>query len=154
MNKSVLTIPWRLVLVTALDAVVVMDREGKVLDWNDNATAVFGWAADEVRDRLMADFITTSVPRGACPRTAPIPGNGRRQRSRSPHRNLRAAAIGRGVSRRALHLPDFGGRWPSLCRVSSRHQRKKEGRTTARTACSQNGSALPRHFVCRRKQFL
>lgn len=57
MNIPVLTTPWRLVLETALDAVVIMDREGKVVDWNDNATSVFGWTADEVRGRLLADFI-------------------------------------------------------------------------------------------------
>ena len=57
MNAIVLATPWRLVLETALDAVVVMDRNGKVVEWNDNATAVFGWTAEEVRGRLMSDFI-------------------------------------------------------------------------------------------------
>ena len=57
MSIALLATAWRLVLETALDAVVVMDRDGKVVDWNDNATAVFGWAAAEVRGRLMADFI-------------------------------------------------------------------------------------------------
>ena len=49
--------PWRLVLDTALDAVVVMDCEGKVVDWSGNATAVFGWTIDEVLGRSMADLI-------------------------------------------------------------------------------------------------
>lgn len=57
MNATSLATAWRLVLETALDAVVVMDREGHVVDWNENATKVFGWTADEVRGRLMADFI-------------------------------------------------------------------------------------------------
>ena len=57
MTTSALATAWRLVLETALDAVVVMDRNGNVVDWNDNATIVFGWTADEVRGRLMADFI-------------------------------------------------------------------------------------------------
>ena len=57
MNAPALANSWRLVLETALDAVVVMDREGNVVDWNDNATRVFGWTAEEVRGRLMADFI-------------------------------------------------------------------------------------------------
>ena len=52
-----LTPRWRLVLETALDAVVIMDRQGKVVDWNDNAAGFFGWTADEVRGLLMADFI-------------------------------------------------------------------------------------------------
>ena len=57
MKPPALATVWRLVLETALDAVVVMDSEGKVIDWNDNATTVFGWAADEVRGRLMANYI-------------------------------------------------------------------------------------------------
>ena len=48
---------WRLILETALDAVVVMDRKGHVVDWNDNATSIFGWTRDDVVGRLMADFI-------------------------------------------------------------------------------------------------
>ncbi len=65
MNPPTLATAWRLVLETALDAVVVMDREGKVVDWNDNATTVFGWTADEVRGLLMADFIIPERFRGA-----------------------------------------------------------------------------------------
>ena len=57
MNIPALGSAWRLVLQTALDAVVVMDREGIVLDWNANASTIFGWTADEVRGRLMADYI-------------------------------------------------------------------------------------------------
>jgi len=57
MNSSILSTPWRSILETALDAVVVMDKDGNVLDWNNNATVVFGWSAEEVRGRLMADLI-------------------------------------------------------------------------------------------------
>ena len=57
MTLPALATAWRLVLETALDAVVVMDRDGNVIDWNDNASTVFGWTADEVRGRLMADYI-------------------------------------------------------------------------------------------------
>ena len=35
------------VLDTALDAVVVMGLDGRVFGWNDRATALFGWSADE-----------------------------------------------------------------------------------------------------------
>ena len=57
MSMSVPAHAWRLVLETALDAVVVMDRQGKVVDWNDNATTVFGWTNQEVLGRSMADLI-------------------------------------------------------------------------------------------------
>ena len=47
----------RLVLETALDAVVVMNSDGVVVDWNDRAAGVFGWSRDEAVGRPMADLI-------------------------------------------------------------------------------------------------
>jgi PAS domain S-box-containing protein len=47
----------RLVLETALDAVVVMQADGVVADWNDRAVGVFGWSRDEAVGRTMADLI-------------------------------------------------------------------------------------------------
>src|SRR6516162_1608277 len=47
----------RLVLETALDAVVVMNSDGVVVDWNDRAAGVFGWSRDEAVGRTMADLI-------------------------------------------------------------------------------------------------
>jgi PAS domain S-box-containing protein len=47
----------RLVLETALDAVVVMQADGVVADWNDRAADVFGWSHDEAVGRTMADLI-------------------------------------------------------------------------------------------------
>lgn len=45
------------VLDTALDAVVVMTREGMVAGWNDVAEQTFGWTGAEAVGRLMADLI-------------------------------------------------------------------------------------------------
>jgi len=47
----------RLILETALDAVVVMKADGVVADWNDRAVGVFGWSRDEAVGRIMADLI-------------------------------------------------------------------------------------------------
>src|SRR5208337_2341310 len=47
----------RLVLETALDAVVVMRDDGIVADWNDQAVNVFGWTHEEADGRAMADLI-------------------------------------------------------------------------------------------------
>jgi PAS domain S-box-containing protein len=47
----------RLVLETALDAVVVMKSDGVVADWNDRAAGVFGWSRHEAVGRTMADLI-------------------------------------------------------------------------------------------------
>lgn len=45
------------VLETALDAVVVMRRDGSVAAWNKVAEVTFGWTAAEAIGRLMADLI-------------------------------------------------------------------------------------------------
>jgi PAS domain S-box-containing protein len=47
----------RLILQTALDAVVVMKSDGFVVDWSDRAAVVFGWSRDEAVGRAMADLI-------------------------------------------------------------------------------------------------
>ena len=45
------------VLETALDAVVVMRRDGTVAAWNKVAERTFGWTAAEAAGRLMSDLI-------------------------------------------------------------------------------------------------
>ena len=47
----------KLLLETALDAVIVMRTDGAVADWNDHAVRVFGWTRDEAVGRTMADLI-------------------------------------------------------------------------------------------------
>jgi len=47
----------RLVLQTALDAVVVRRNDGIVADWNGQAVKVFGWTHAEAVGRPMADLI-------------------------------------------------------------------------------------------------
>jgi PAS domain S-box-containing protein len=47
----------RLILETALDAVVIMKSDGIVADWNDRAMGVFGWSRDEAVGRIMADLV-------------------------------------------------------------------------------------------------
>jgi PAS domain S-box-containing protein len=47
----------RLILETALDAVVVMKPDGVVADWNDRAVGVFGWSREEAVGQIMADLI-------------------------------------------------------------------------------------------------
>ena len=47
----------RLLLETALDAVVVMTSDGIVAEWNDRAANVFGWSRDEALGQAMADLI-------------------------------------------------------------------------------------------------
>lgn len=55
----------RPVLDTALDAVVVMTREGMIAGWNEVAEATFGWTGEEAVGRLMADLIIPEQHREA-----------------------------------------------------------------------------------------
>ncbi len=50
----------RQILKTATDAFVAIDQAGMVLQWNPRAEQIFGWTAEEVLDRPLADLI---VPR-------------------------------------------------------------------------------------------
>lgn len=45
------------VLKTALDAIVVMDADGAVVDWSPRAEALFGWGRDEVLQRPLGQLI-------------------------------------------------------------------------------------------------
>ena len=47
----------RQIIETALDAVIVMDDHGKILDWNRQAEAMFGWTASEAVGRMLYDTI-------------------------------------------------------------------------------------------------
>ena len=47
----------RLIVETALDAVVTMDMEGLITGWNDQAEKVFGWSSDEIVGQRMSATI-------------------------------------------------------------------------------------------------
>lgn len=47
----------QIVLELAPDAVIVMGADGKVVAWSPLAEKLFGWRADEARNRKMADLI-------------------------------------------------------------------------------------------------
>lgn len=55
----------RLILESALDAVVCIDSDGTITDWNPQAEAVFGWKRDEVVGRSLADTIIPHHQRNA-----------------------------------------------------------------------------------------
>jgi PAS domain S-box-containing protein len=55
----------RPVLDTALDAVVVMTRDGMVAGWNGSAERIFGWTGAEAVGRPMADLIIPEQHREA-----------------------------------------------------------------------------------------
>jgi PAS domain S-box-containing protein len=47
----------RLVINSALDAIVTMDVSGDILNWNPRAEVIFGWSATEVSGRSLAETI-------------------------------------------------------------------------------------------------
>lgn len=57
--------PLQLLLQKALDAVVVMRRDGSVADWNDCAEATFGWTREEALGCTMSDLIVPPQHRQA-----------------------------------------------------------------------------------------
>lgn len=68
----------RAILANALDAVVMMNRDGVITGWNRAAEGIFGWTAEEALRREVASLI---IPKA----------------SRSPHRMGLAAARETGV---------------------------------------------------------
>jgi len=55
----------RLVIDTALDAVIGMDADGRITEWNPPAEAIFGWPHDEAIGRLLSEMIVPPQHRDA-----------------------------------------------------------------------------------------
>jgi PAS domain S-box-containing protein len=55
----------RLIIDTALDAVVTMDANGLITGWNSRAEATFGWSRSEVTGRTLVDVIVAPEYRAA-----------------------------------------------------------------------------------------
>ena len=47
----------RVILDSAYDAFIAIDAEGRIIDWNRQASAVFGWSREEAIGRRLADTI-------------------------------------------------------------------------------------------------
>ena len=55
----------RTVIDTALDAVVSMDQQGRITEWNKRAEAIFGWPRPEAMGKKLADLIIPPEDRQA-----------------------------------------------------------------------------------------
>lgn len=55
----------RLILDSAMDAFVAMDTGGMIVEWNRQASAIFGWTREEAIGRLLADTIVPAQHREA-----------------------------------------------------------------------------------------
>ncbi len=50
---------------TANDAVITIDDNSIIMDWNATATSMFGWGPEETVGRILTDFIVPHVHRGS-----------------------------------------------------------------------------------------
>lgn len=55
----------RTIVDTAMDAVVTMDHEGRIVGWNPQATTIFGYSSEETLGRELADLIIPPAVRAA-----------------------------------------------------------------------------------------
>ena len=111
----------RLILDAALDAVVTVDADGLIMEWNPQAEISFGWARGEVIGRPLTETIIP--PRYHEARHAALPEDARSGGAEPAHRTRRAAPRRARVSHRACDhahpcRPDAG-----LQRLRARHHR-------------------------------
>jgi PAS domain S-box-containing protein len=55
----------RATVASALDAVIIADKDGKIIDWNDEAAACFGYSRDVAIGRCMSELIVPAGMRAA-----------------------------------------------------------------------------------------
>jgi len=55
----------RLIIANALDAVITIDMDGRIISWNPQAEQLFGWSAAEVLQRRLAETIVPPAHREA-----------------------------------------------------------------------------------------
>ena len=55
----------RLIIQSALDAVITIDAEGKVVEWNPQAAAIFGWTRQETVGKNLSSLIIPQKDRAA-----------------------------------------------------------------------------------------
>ncbi|MGH7165644.1 MAG: PAS domain S-box protein, partial [Nitrospiraceae bacterium] len=58
----------RSIIDSALDAVIGMDADGTITDWNPRAEAIFGWTRSDVLGRPLAETIISAHSREMCAR--------------------------------------------------------------------------------------
>ena len=76
----------RLIIDTALDAVVTMDACGTITSWNKQAEIIFGWSSGEAIGQRMSELIIPPPqPDGIRVRLPAFPGHGRRSAAAAAH---------------------------------------------------------------------
>ena len=85
----------RLIVDTALDAVITTDADGLVTRWNPRAAVIFGWAADEALGHRLDDLVLPAAYRAAHRHAIEsVVATGDRVVPQRPYRDDRAARDG------------------------------------------------------------
>jgi PAS domain S-box-containing protein len=98
--------PLDLLLDTALDAVIVMNADGKITEWNELSAEIFGWSRDEAVGRNLAELI--------------IPERFREAHASGLRHFLETGEV--GYLRRRIELPGLhrsGREFPAELRISA-----------------------------------
>src|SRR5690606_20745267 len=60
-EPSLLSRPrYQVLLDNAADAVMVLDEQNRILEWSEQAQALFGWTAEEMRGKTLTDTLLQS----------------------------------------------------------------------------------------------
>ena len=119
------------ILDTALDGIITIDHEGKLVEFNPAAERTFGYRRDDVLGREMAEVIVPPLLAGETSAgPGPLPRHGRRPGPRQTARNAGAAGGRHGVPRGVGDHPDFR-RWATAVhRLPPGHHRAQAGRAS------------------------
>ena len=147
------------IIDTALDAFVQMDEKGVIVDWNPQATAIFGWSRGEALGREVAALIIPPASigrpaRGAWGRRArALPQDRREHDPRQPLRDRGAAARRPRAQGRAV---GDGAAPPQRLAVqrlhARRHRQARRRRAAAPGAEDGDGRAAHRRHRARLQQ--
>lgn len=55
----------KMILESSLDAIIIIDHNGKIQEWNKQAEEIFGWNVIEIKNRSLSESIIPSVHREA-----------------------------------------------------------------------------------------
>jgi PAS domain S-box-containing protein len=116
-------------LEAALDAVVTMDAEGRVVGWNAAAERIFGYEANAAIGREMAELIVPPAARAPSPRIRSVRAQRSRPGPRSPVGADRASQRRQRVPGGADDHEDRRPGAADVHRVPARHHRSRRSRS-------------------------
>ena len=116
------------ILETALDGIITIDHQGRILEFNPAAEAIFGYTRAEAVGRPLAELIVPPAWRERHRRRpGALSGQRRGPGARPAGRDDRDARRRRRVPGRAGHHPDPRGRAAAVHRLRPRHHRAQAG---------------------------